>query len=219
MSEDNAPEFRAFENREIAALTLAAELGEILESAIEARRAAALVVSGGTTPAPMFRQLRERLLDWSRVTIVPSDERDVPLDHPDRNERMIREELLQGPASGATLCSLIPPGSLPAHFDATVLGMGEDGHTASLFPQSPDLSAALASTEPLEYLQAPQLEARRISLTPKALLASSQICLLIFGEEKRRVIEAALQPGPVSQYPVRVVLQQDSVPVTIFWAG
>ncbi|MGD8345930.1 MAG: 6-phosphogluconolactonase [Lysobacterales bacterium] len=218
MSESNAPEFRVFENREIAALTLAGELGEILESAIEARRAAALVVSGGTSPAPMFRQLRERCLDWSKVTIVPSDERDVPLDHPDRNERMIRAELLQGPAAGATLCSLIPPGKLPAHFDATVLGMGEDGHTASLFPQSPDLSAALESRQPLAYLQAPQLEARRVSLTPKALLASSQICLLIFGEDKRRVIEAALQPGPVSQYPVRVVLQQDRVPVTIFWA-
>ena len=218
MSEGNAPEFRVFENREMAALTLATELGEILESAIEARRAAALVVSGGTTPAPMFRQLRERCLDWSKVTIVPSDERDVPLTHPDRNERMIREELLQGPASGATLCSLIPPGSLPTHFDATVLGMGQDGHTASLFPQSPDLPAALASTKPLEYLQAPHLEARRISLTPKALLASSRICLLMFGEEKRRVIEAALQPGPVSQYPVRVILHQGTVPVTVFWA-
>jgi len=218
MSEGNAPEFRVFENREIAALTLAAELGEILESAIEARRAAALVVSGGTSPAPMFRQLRERCLDWSKVTIVPSDERDVPLDHLDRNERMIREELLQGPAAGATLCSLIPPGSLPAHFDATVLGMGDDGHTASLFPQSPDLPAALESTAPLARLRAPHLENDRVSLTPRALLASTRIFLLMFGENKRRVYEQALRDGPVSGYPVRVILRQDSVPVTVFWA-
>jgi len=218
MSDRVSPGFRAFETRELASLTLANELENILESAIGARRAAALVVSGGTSPAPMFRQLRERLLDWSKVTVVPSDEREVPLSHPDRNERMIREELLQGPASGATLCSLIPPGDVPARFDAVVLGMGSDGHTASLFPDSPDLDTALAATEPLARLEVPRLGSHRVSLTPAALLDTGHLFLLFFGEDKREIFERARSSGLVHEYPVRAILHQERVAVEVYWA-
>ena len=212
------PEFRAFENRDIASVALAAELGEILEAAIHSNGSAALVVSGGTTPGPMFRQLRERVLDWNRVTVLASDERDVPPDHPDRNERMIREELLQGPAHASTLCSLIPPGDIPGRFDAVVLGMGGDGHTASLFPGSPELDRALTSPGPLQRVTAAGLAHERVSLTAPTLLSAERIFLLFFGEEKKAVYDRAILPGPVGEFPVRVVLHQDRVPVTIFWA-
>lgn len=218
MSDPENLEFRAFENRDTASVALAAELGEVLEAAIDSNGSATLVVSGGTSPGAMFRQLRERVLDWNKVTVLASDERDVPPDHPDRNERMIREELLQGPAAAATLCSLIPPGDVPPRFDAVVLGMGGDGHTASLFPGSPELDSALNSPGPLQRVTAPGATHRRISLTAPALLAAERVFLLFFGEEKKMIYDRAVLPGPVAEFPVRAVLQQDAVPVTVFWA-
>lgn len=212
------PTFRPFESRAAAGRALANELAGVLGAALERRAAASLVVSGGSSPVEMFHQLREQALDWAAVTIVPSDERDVPLAHPDRNEGMIRRELLQGPAAAARLVSLIPPGEIPDRFDAVVLGMGADGHTASLFPGSPDLGAALHSDHALHRLSVPGLEAARVSLTPGALLSSRRIDLLFFGEEKRAVFEQAARPGDPEEFPVRAVLDQDRVPVTVFWA-
>jgi 6-phosphogluconolactonase len=131
---------------------------------------------------------------------------------------MIRRELLQGPAAAARLVSLIPPGAIPERFHAVVLGMGVDGHTASLFPGSPDLRAALESDDALQRLAVPGLEADRVSLTPRALLSSRRIDLLFFGEDKRAVFEQAERPGDPTEFPVRAVLEQDRAPVTVFWA-
>ena len=210
--------FRSFETRAEAARALANELAGVLAAALERRGSATLVVSGGTSPVEMFHHLREQPIDWANVTVVPSDERDVPPDHPDSNERMIRRELLQGPAAAARLVGLIPPGEIPERFHAVVLGMGSDGHTASLFPGSPDLPAALDSSDPLHRLTVPGLKVERVSLTPAALLSSRRIDLLFFGDEKRAVFEEATRPGDVAEFPVRAVLDQDRVPVTAFWA-
>jgi 6-phosphogluconolactonase len=212
------PAFRAFETRSDAARALANELAGVLAAALERRGSAALVVSGGTSPVEMFHHLREQAIDWTNVTVVPSDERDVPPEHPDRNEGMIRRELLQGPAAAARLVSLIPPGEIPERFHAVVLGMGSDGHTASLFPGSPDLQAALDSEDALHRLSVPGLKADRVSLTPQALLSSRRIDLLFFGEGKRAVFEQAARPGDPAEFPVRAVLEQDRAPVTVFWA-
>jgi 6-phosphogluconolactonase len=209
---------REFADRAQAAAALAGALQAGLGAALAARREASLVVSGGTTPAPMFRRLRDRPLAWDRVTVLASDERDVPPDHPDRNEAMIRRELLQNAAAAARLVSLIPPGAIPPTFDEVVLGMGEDGHTASLFPGSPDLAAALASRDPLARLWVPQLAMHRVSLTPAALLAARRISLLFFGAGKRAVFEAALAGDDPARYPVRAILRQDTVPVTVYTA-
>ena len=218
MSEGYSPEFLAYESRAEAAEALAGMLAGRLAAAIRDRGRASLVVSGGTSPIAMFRSLREQDLPWGSLTVVPSDERDVPEDHPDRNDAMIRRELLAGPAAAARLVSLIPPGELPDGFDAVVLGMGADGHTASLFPGSPQLQQALSSERPLERLDVPQLDMRRVSLTPSALLNSAAVFLLFFGDEKRRVYESALARRDVEILPVRVVLRQHRVPLTVFWA-
>lgn len=224
-----APRFRAFASREEASNALAEEVFETLTEALAESGRAELVVSGGTSPVGFFHALRGMLLSWERITIVPSDERVVPLDHPDRNEAMIRRELLQGPAAAATLKGLLPPSgapgslaevaeALPAAFDAVVLGMGADGHTASLFPGSPQLDAALRSAEPLALVDVPRLGAQRVSLTPAALLASRRVDLLFFGDEKRAVFEKAADGGPVAEFPVRCVLRQEVVPLHVFWA-
>jgi 6-phosphogluconolactonase len=209
---------REFADRTRAAEALAGALQAGLGAALAARGKAALVVSGGSTPAPMFRLLCGKPLAWNRIDVLASDEREVPPDHPDRNEAMIRRELLQGAAAAARLVPLIPAGPIPDRFDEVVLGMGEDGHTASLFPDSPDLAAALSSHDPLARLWVPRLDMHRVSLTPTALLASGRISLLFFGAEKRAVLEAALGGDDRAKYPVRAVLVQDAVPVTVYTA-
>jgi 6-phosphogluconolactonase len=218
MSESRRYLVRAFESRSDASEALAIELEDRLKQAIDLEGEASLVVSGGTSPAVMFQALRDLPLPWMSVTIVPSDERDVPPDHPDRNDAMIRRELLSGRAAGARLVSLIPAGDIPDRFNAVVLGMGNDGHTASLFPGSPDLQDALQSGQKLERLEVPQLDMHRVSLTPSALLDSDWIYLLFFGEDKRAVFEAALGGTDSEEYPIRAILQQDKVPVVVYWA-
>jgi 6-phosphogluconolactonase len=224
-----ATKLRAFVTRGEAAAALAAEVCETLTEVIAERGQATLVLSGGSSPVAFFHQLRRLPLAWERITVIPSDERVVPLKHPDRNEAMIRRELLQGSAAAARLRGLLPESgstanlsqlaeTLPASFDAVVLGMGADGHTASLFPGSPELEAALRSAEPLVLLNVPQLDARRVSLTPSALLTGRRIDLLLFGEEKRAVYEAAVAGDDPAEYPVRAVLRQSRVPVSAFWA-
>jgi 6-phosphogluconolactonase len=225
----DGPRLLAFESREEASARLADEISETLTDALAAHGRATLVVSGGRSPAVFFRRLRRLPLSWDRITIVPSDERVVPLDHPDRNEAMIRRELLQGPAAGASLRGLLPASgstanlqqlaeTLPASFDAVVLGMGTDGHTASLFPGAPQLEAALRSPEPLALLDVPSLGSQRVSLTPAALLATRRIDLLIFGPEKRAIYESAVAGDDFGEFPVRCVLRQKQVPVRVFWA-
>jgi 6-phosphogluconolactonase len=209
---------REFAHREQAAEALAGALQAALGAALAKRDTASLVVSGGSSPVGLFRRLRAKPLRWSRVTVLASDERDVPPGHPDRNEGMIRRELLQEAAGAARLVSLIPPGPIPAHFDAVVLGMGADGHTASLFPGSPDLAAALASPDRLATLRVPRLDSRRVSLTPAALLGSAAINLLFFGADKRTVFDAARAGDDRHEFPVRVILGQDTVPVTVYTA-
>jgi 6-phosphogluconolactonase len=222
--------FRAFESRQLASGALAEKLHSELTGALNRHSGATLVVSGGTSPLELFHRLRSRDLDWKRVTVMPSDERAVPANHPDRNDAMIRRELLQDKASAARLLGLLKSNdrldvgeeisskSVPSRIDALVLGMGEDGHTASLFPDSPGIAEALMSRKPLLRLAVPRLKMERISLTPTALLAASRIQLLFFGQEKHQVFEAAAKPGPATSYPIRAVLHQERVPVQVFWA-
>lgn len=211
-------------------------VAERLEAATAARPRASLVVSGGRTPEPLHAALSAQPLAWERVAVTLADERWVPPGHPDSNEAMVRRTLLQGPAAAATLTGLYDAdhaapepaleavharlSALPRPWDVVLLGMGADGHTASLFPDGDRLDDALSGRSGLlcEAMHAPSVPQPRITLTLPALLDATAIALLVTGEQKLRVLEDALMPGPVEALPIRAVLHRARNPVAIFWA-
>jgi 6-phosphogluconolactonase len=194
-----------------------------------------LVVSGGKSPVRLFEILRTQAIDWSRVCIALADERWVEPSDPASNERLVRDVLLQERAATARFLGLrngAPTPDLgavsawetfarvPRPFDILVLGMGDDGHTASLFPGSPNLPGALnpAAAAGCVGMRSPVAPYARLSLNLTALLDSRRVVLLITGESKRRTYEAACAAGPVEDMPVRAVLRQSRTPVDVMWA-
>ena len=214
---------------------LADLLAASLESALATRGVASVVVSGGKSPLKLFEQLRERQLDWQRVCVALADERWVEPADPRSNEKLIREVLLQGPASGCRFLGLknkAPTPEMgavsawetfarvPRPFDAVVLGMGDDGHTASLFPGSPNLPNALdpCAAAGCVGMRAPVAPQPRLSLNLSALLDARRIVILIAGAEKWRTYLAASAAGPAQDMPVRAVLRQTRTPVEVMWS-
>jgi 6-phosphogluconolactonase len=229
VKEHRFPDARALEH------ALVGEIRVDLQEAIDARGNASLVVSGGRTPAGLLRQLGEESLDWGRVGVTLADERWVEPTEEGSNERMVRATLLAGPAGRAHFVGLKNPAAeveqgldwtwraltrIARPFDVVVLGMGDDGHTASLFPGSPGIAAALdASAVPAcVAMHAPGAPRERISLNLPALLDSRRIVLHIVGDAKWRVYRQALERGPVVDCPVRGILYQQHVPVDVFWS-
>ena len=203
----------------------ATAVAEALRGAIAARGRATLVVSGGRTPEALFRILARAELDWSAVTVTLADERWLHPDDPESNENLVRRTLLTGPAAAARLRGLkladTEPeraarelnarlAALPRPFDVLLLGMGEDGHTASLFPCAPELPAVLgAGRDQLVAALHPTTACHaRLSLTPSALRNARATWLLLAGESKWRVYQDALRaPADVAAMPVRLVLR------------
>lgn len=201
---------------------LAADVARWLAEAIDARGAARLAVPGGSTPAPFLEALGRARIDWARVVVCPTDERWVASDAERSNEALLRRTLLRG-AAAARFVSLNPGASLDDQaiervdaqvrailpLDVCVLGMGEDGHTASLFPGADRLAEALdpRARRAVLALCAPGAPEPRISLSASALLGARLACLLMTGERKRRVLDEALGPGPTERMPVRAVLR------------
>ncbi|MCX9157072.1 6-phosphogluconolactonase [Niveibacterium sp. 24ML] len=222
-------------NTEALDQALAQWVAERLESAIATRGTATLVVSGGKTPLGFFRHLRERQLDWQRVHVTLADERWVPPTHPDSNERLVREHLLVGHASAATLVALMSDAGTPnegarrasealrplcAPFDVVILGMGEDGHTASLFPDSPQIEAGLhdATGDACLATENTRKPPRwRISLTAPRLLESRAIAVHVTGSAKWSLLGEALAGDTLEQLPIRFALNQERVPCHVFW--
>jgi 6-phosphogluconolactonase len=194
-----------------------------LQGALDARGRAFLVATGGRSPGPIYDRLSTADLDWAKVAVTLSDERQVDAHSPNSNARLLRERLFVGAAAKARFLPLTdyaePAINQLLPFDAVMLGMGEDGHIASLIPGSPVMATAMDPEGVALVAESPQgfgsPPVARITLTLSALLQSRAIFLLIAGEAKRQVIADA-QAG--ADLPVRAILCQDRVPVRIFWA-
>ena len=200
--------------RPTTAEDIAAAIAKRLRDAIEMRGVARLVVCGGSSPLGIFACLAETPLKWDAVQITLADDRQVPADDPDSNIKLVAEHLLQAHASAAhftPLHELDASGWMP--FDVVVLGMGADGHFASLFPDMLDDAAALNLDVSPQILYP---EARgnpclpRISMNLSMLTNSEAVFLLIKGAEKMAVVKAALE-SPTHRYPVGVLLAQSRV--------
>ena len=214
---------------------LAAAIAARLDTAIAERGEAWLVVSGGRTPLGLFNQLAQRPLAWNKVKVTLADERWVDNQHSDSNEKLVREHLLVGAAAAAEFVPLktaAEPGEQvlsdlddtlmrAPRFAALVLGMGDDGHTASLFPGAAALARGLdmnsgRSVVAVEPLTAPHL---RISLTLPRLLDSDEIFIHIVGDSKQQVLAAAQADGAVEALPIRAILRQQAAPVSLYWSA
>jgi 6-phosphogluconolactonase len=214
-----------FRSSEAAAEAAAFGAGRLLADALRTHGRAGLVATGGRSPGPVYDRLREAPgIDWSRVVVTLSDERCVAPEDPASNQRLVRERLLAGAAAKAHLLPLWPQPDEAAlaallPFDAVLLGMGEDGHVASLIPGDPGLAAAMDPASDRLTVSVPEGLGKppvaRISLTLKALLSARAIFLLIAGEAKREVVAKA-EAG--ADFPVRALIAQTRVPVRILWS-
>lgn len=194
------------------AADLASSVASILQQQIDAQGQASLVVSGGSTPAPVFERLASASVDWAKVSVTLADERWVAPGHADSNESLVRNTLLVDKAAAAQFVALYRDGVRPEDaiavvaadiramtqpFTVSILGMGGDGHTASLFPDAPaeQLSQAmnLDNVATVAILNPPSVSQTRISLTRAALLNSTHRILHITGEGKQQVLADALQ--------------------------
>jgi 6-phosphogluconolactonase len=229
------PHEHRFPDAQALAQALAGEIRVDLQEAIAARGTASLVVSGGRTPVTLFNQLASETLPWAKVWVTLADERWVDAHDEASNARLVRAELLQQHASAAQFIGLKNAAETPEAgiewtwrslariarpFDVVLLGMGDDGHTASLFPNSAQLAQALDTSKPpaCVAMQAPTKPQQRISLNLNAVLDARRIVLHIQGEAKWAVYQAAKQRGATEQMPVRAVLHQEDVPVDVFWS-
>lgn len=212
---------RIFEAREDLAQSLAQDVADELWRAIEAKGKATLAVSGGTTPKLFFDKLSRMDLPWQRVTVTLVDERQVPETSDRSNARLVRDTLLRNKAAAAVFIPLtgseaaerLPP------FDVAILGMGNDGHTASFFPGADRLAEALDSgtQSKLVAITAPGAGEPRITFTLPVLEQSGRLKLHIEGAEKKSVLAEALADGPEEAMPVRAILRS-ATPVTLYWS-
>jgi 6-phosphogluconolactonase len=234
---------RRFDGATALATTMANDIGHALAAALGERASASLVVSGGKSPVPLFRQLRRADIDWSRVRITLADERWVPPDDPQSNEGLVRRELLQQRATAANFTGLkndaptaqqgaagswAAVAQLPRPFDVLVLGMGTDGHTASLFPGSPGITQALDpdAVPACVAMSAPVAPHMRMSMNLAALLQSRRVLLQLDGERKWEVYREAARlaanatggPDATHAPPVTAVLRPRSPGVQVYWA-
>jgi 6-phosphogluconolactonase len=220
-----------FDDGPSMAEALADRVAAMLRLDLSQRGEASLVVPGGKSPVAFFRALARRDLNWARVTVTLADERWLPPEHPDSNAGLVQANLLQGPAAAARFVPLYggeasPEAGLEAcaarlagiaqPFDVVLLGMGEDGHFASLFPGAAGLADLLAEEGPvLAAVHPPAAPHPRLSLTLATLLDARQVLVQIQGPRKAAVIEAAADGA---QFPIAALLRQTLNPVQVFFS-
>jgi 6-phosphogluconolactonase len=235
-----SPEYRRFADSDSLAHALVDTVTRQLRASLALGRSASLVVPGGRTPVPFFRQLSQAPLQWDRVHITLTDERWVDVNDAASNERLLRDYLLQDAAARAQLVGLRgatatqddaaepKEGAIQAWqrlaviqrpFDVVVLGMGEDGHFASLFPGDPASLGGLELTQPPGCIavHASAAPAQRVSLNLSALLQTQQLVLLVTGERKWQLLQHEQVTATSLGLPVHQLLAQRHTPVTVYW--
>jgi len=220
-----------FKTRLEASTAAADRMAELLSKRLDNNGNASVIVSGGTSPRQCMAALAEAPLDWQRVQVVLSDERWVPPDHEDSNEKLVRESLLVGPAASAALLPVFAEGVSPEErcdelqdplpvlpFSCSLIGIGVDGHFASLFPDAEQLELGLNVDSDRLYVPVKTAASphARVSMTLAGISRSDEIALLFFGEEKLEVYEHAKTSAEA--YPLSRLLRQKRAPVRLFWA-
>ena len=232
-------EYHSFDDGDSLVHELATTITDLLSDGIARNGRASLAVSGGSTPVQLFERLSTIDLPWQHVDILLVDERWVAPDHPDSNEHLVRTHLLQNRAGAASFTGMWNAAKTASEgeaecalqlqkvhrpFDVLILGMGGDGHTASLFPGAVNLSRAtdMNSGKVCMGIAPLTVPHERMTLTLPAILESKQIVLHITGENKKEVLLQALTDGPASEMPIRFILQNQAqkqkVNFSIYWA-
>lgn len=220
-----------FADAATAAVELADAVALALRTALSERARASLLVSGGRSPIAFFQALSKEPLEWNRVVVSLADERWVGPTHADSNARLVAEHLLQNAAAAATWVPLKSDADtpeagldaseqalavLPLPIDVLVLGVGDDGHTASLFPCADETPQALSAPRLLAAIHPRMAPHARITLTLPALLAARNTFVSIAGASKRQVLEQAVVAKP--PLPSGLVLLHSQNPVQVFWS-
>lgn len=232
-----AIQYLDFENPAELADTAAQNIAAILNEAVSGTGRGTLVAAGGSTPKAIYERLSKKFMPWDRIFVTLGDERWVDLDHELSNEAMIRQHLQKNEARNISITGLKTPHDTPYDakpqvearirdmkppFDVVMLGMGMDGHTASLFPGDPFLPLALdpegatncAAIHPDPMpVEAPVL---RMTMTVKALLNARKIMIFVTGADKCKVLEQAEKGDNALEMPIRAILKQKKTPVDIY---
>jgi 6-phosphogluconolactonase len=228
-------EWWEYDSLEELADAVAGDVGFIIESAVDARDASLIAVPGGTTGPKVFPKLAAQKLQWKKVAIIPTDDRLVPMESELSNVRAIARALLPTGARVIPIAAGIEDYTLAGNSadarlqdlpwppDLVWLGMGKDGHTASIFP-GPDLQAALDAPKARRAIGVmpdplpAEAPVPRVTLTRSAILSARTILITITGEEKRTVLEQAIADGQSSKLPIGRVLAEVEQPIDIHWA-
>ncbi len=228
-----------FEQRHHLFTALVAECQDVLSEALSKHGSATLLVSGGSTPAPLYEALSKTELNWKKIKIALVDERWVDSQDSASNEALIKRTLLINNAKAAEFIGMKTPAKTAAEgqaeteayyrklpfFCLAIVGMGPDGHTASLFPHAQGLTQALQTDN--ENLTAAIIakpsevtgsNTERLTLTLSALMKTDRLVILFTGEDKLAVFNAAQKTGSIEDMPIRALLHQEQVPVELYWA-
>jgi 6-phosphogluconolactonase len=235
------PHEHFFSDRSSLTVALQSALCQQLRQDLKIHPQVSFFVSGGSTPGPLYRALAESRMPWERIHIALVDERFVPVNDAASNEKLLRENLLREHAAAAAFTGMSVASftghpklsamvqacntnyaHLPHPYSAAVLGLGADGHTASLFPYADGLEAAFIKHQHCVGIDASPSAVtgtitQRISMTLWALLQCRSLYLLFTGNEKKEVYERAKTATDHYALPIAAILQQQDVPVEVYW--